>query len=59
MNNPSRYKIQYGDEARFAEWSDWINAETPLPTSNILCIITEKIMTWDEWNKYARKFLNN
>lgn len=56
---PSRYKIQYGDDARFAEWSDWINTDTPLPTSNILSIITEKTMTWDEWNDYARKFLNN
>lgn len=56
--NPPRYKIQYGDEARFAEWSDWIEADIPLPTSNILSLITEKTMTWDEWNDYARTYLN-
>jgi len=56
--DPPRYKIQYGDEARFAEWSDWISADTPLPDSNILCLITEKTMTLNEWNEYARKYLN-
>ena len=52
----SRYKIQYGDQAKFLEWSDWIEAGTPLPNSNILSIITEQDMTIEEWNDYAREF---
>jgi hypothetical protein len=55
--DPPRYKIQYGDQARFAEWSDWIDPTTPLPDTNILCLIVEKTMTWDEWNDYAKKYL--
>ncbi len=39
----SRYKIQYGDEARFAEWSEWFDAGTPLPESNILSIMLRNI----------------
>lgn len=54
----SRYKIQYGDRERFAEWSDWIDACVPLPISNILSIITEKEMTIEEWNIYAKEYLN-
>lgn len=54
----SRYKIQYGDRARFASWSDWMDAGKPLPDSNILSIITEQTMTLDEWNAYAKKYLN-
>ena len=56
--DPPRYKIQYGDEARFGEWSDWIPATTPLPDSNFLSLITEKTMTLDQWNEYAKKYLN-
>lgn len=55
---PSRYKIQYSDRERFATWSDWMDAGTPLPHSNILSIITEQTMTLDEWNAYARQYLN-
>ena len=54
---PSRYKIQYGHEERFAEWSDWIEAGTPLPDSNILSLITETEMTVEEWNIYYKEFL--
>ena len=54
MGNDSRYKIQYGDQARFAEWSNWMDAGVPLPDSNILSIITEKVMTMDEWNEYVK-----
>lgn len=57
-DKPSKYRIQYGDRERFAEWSDWMDAGTPLPDSNILGIHTERIMTVDEWNAYAKKYLN-
>ncbi len=58
MKIQSRYKIQYGNQARFAKWSDWIEAGTPLPESNILSIVTEQLMTIQEWNEYAREYLN-
>lgn len=57
MSQASRYKIQYGDKSRFAEWSDWIDAGTPLPDSNILSLITERTMTVAEWNEYAKQYL--
>lgn len=55
----SRYRVQYGDEARFGEMSEWFEVGTPLPTSNILGIYVEQTMTIEEWNEYARKYLNN
>lgn len=53
----SRYRVQYGDEERFGKISEWFEAGTPLPTSNILGIHVEQNMTVDEWNKYAKEFL--
>lgn len=58
MNKPSRYRVQYGDKERFAEFSEWFEAGTPLPTSNILGIHVEQLMTVEEWNKYAKEHLN-
>lgn len=55
----SRYRVQYGDKERFGEMSEWFEAGTPLPTSTILGIHVEQDMTIEEWNEYARKFLNN
>ena len=55
--NPPRYRVQYGNRERFAEFSEWFEAGTPLPDCNILGIHMEKVMTWDEWNEYARKYL--
>lgn len=57
--NPSRYRVQYGDRERFAEMSEWFEAGTPLPNSNILGIHIEQLMTVEEWNEYARKYLND
>lgn len=55
---PPRYRVQYGDEKRFAEMSEWFEAGTPLPESNILGIHVEQKMAIEEWNEYARKYLN-
>lgn len=58
VDAPSRYRVQYGDRERFAMFSDWMDAGMPLPTDNILGIYVEQTMTLDEWNAYARRYLN-
>lgn len=55
---PSRYRVQYGDEKRFGEMSEWFEAGIPLPDSNILGIHLELQLTIEEWNEYAKEFLN-
>lgn len=55
----SRYRVQYGDQARFGEMSEWFEAGTPLPTSNILGIYLEEVFTIEGWNEYARKYFKD
>lgn len=58
---PMKCRVQWGDQKRFAQWSDWIEAEDlkqVIKNNHILSIIPEIQVSIAKWNEYAKKYLN-
>jgi len=56
ISKVKRYRVQYADKERFAEWSEWRNIDEPPKESDILSIYIEEEITIEEYNKFMENF---